>query len=67
MIHSLQIESGRHLVDALSKRAAEELGAKDKDGSIREAMALLSAHSEQTSDAVYGNHAESMVFNLSGL
>jgi hypothetical protein len=29
-------------------------------------MALLSAHSEHTSDAQYGNHAESMVFNMSG-
>jgi hypothetical protein len=53
-------------VDALSKRAAELIGAKDTDGSIREAMALLSAHTEDTSDATYGNHAESMVFNLSG-
>jgi hypothetical protein len=31
-------------------------------------MALLSAHTEDTFDATYGNHAESisMVFNLSG-
>ncbi len=50
----------------MSKRAAEQIGAKDNDGSIREAMALLSAHTEDTSDATYGNHAESMVFNLSG-
>jgi hypothetical protein len=39
---------------------------KDQDGSIREAMALLFAHTEDTSDAAYGKHAESMVFNLSG-
>jgi hypothetical protein len=53
-------------VDAVSKRAAELIGDKDKDGSLREAMALLSAHTEDTSDATYGNHAESMVFDLSG-
>ncbi len=62
----MSVKPTRHLVDCLGKRAAEKYGSSDKDGSIREAMANLSAHSEQTSDAIYGNHEESMVFELSG-
>jgi hypothetical protein len=62
----MSVAPTRHLADSLGKRAAEQFGSCDKDGSIREAMANLSAHSEQTSDAKYGNHAESMVFDVSG-
>ena len=62
----MSVAPTRHLADSLGKRAAEKFGSSDNDGSIRETMATLSAHSEQTSDAKYGNHAESMVFDLSG-
>jgi hypothetical protein len=62
----MSVAPTRHLADSLGKRAAEKFKSSDKDGSIRETMATLSAHSEQTSDAKYGNHAESMVFDLSG-
>jgi hypothetical protein len=55
----MSVSPTRHLVDTLGKRAAEKFGPSDKDGSIREAMANLSAHSEQ----IYGNSAESMVFD----
>ena len=52
----VQVRSLRHAVDAMSKRSAEKrLPQSNEQGkAARSAMALLSAHSEETSDAIYG-------------
>lgn len=65
---AMNVSTLRHAIDAISKRAAELYTAKgnDPDGTIRAAMAHLSAHGESTSDSTYGNDEESIVFKRSG-
>ena len=70
-MRGMSVKPLRHAVDRISKRAAEQhhegLRVSNTDQGVREAMAMLSAHSEETSDQKYGNDADTMVFNLSGL
>jgi hypothetical protein len=52
----------RHGVDALSKRAAEvhiKRNGPESDG-LRDVMCLLSAHTPETSDAVYGRETDAV-------
>jgi hypothetical protein len=61
-ITQVQVWILRHAVDAISKRSAElrfpQLNEQSR--TVRAAMALISAHSEETSDAIYGGDEEAI-------
>lgn len=61
-ITQVQVWTLRHAVDAISKRSAELRFPQSNEQSrtVRAAMALISAHSEETSDAIYGGDEEAI-------
>ena len=61
-ITQVQVWSLRHAVDAISKRSAELRfpHSNEQSQTVRTAMALISAHSEETSDAIYGGDEEAI-------
>lgn len=65
IIPGLQVNHLRHGIEAVSKMAARKYVTKKTDEfeKIRSAMIHLSAHSEETSDAVYAGEEDTM-FNL---
>jgi hypothetical protein len=64
-MEGVSVKHARHVVEAIGKRAADQFVSARDDQGIKEAMANLSAHEEATSDNVYGNDANTMIFNLS--
>lgn len=62
IITQVQVWSLRHAVDAISKRSAELRfpQVNEQSRAVRAAMALISAHSEETSDAIYGGDEEAV-------